>query len=332
MHAKTDKTCLENIRLKRRKSDKWVQPSGPAFPTSTDPVIIWPFIQRFFSFFDWTSYFTAPKLGHSGVLAWMAALNTAWELSEAELKEKTVAELRDICELQNIRGVSRLRKQELVDRIIAEMSSNSNNNNNKSHSAKKSNANSNDASGRGTGAAAAAGERKEGGSGAGASDDKVCSLEHGKRFKGASMLTADEFETKVKELIRDTNISKYHKDCAAIFGAGDYYRTRSRTQAAKAAAIAAATASSSSFSSSSSSASSLEMEHTFECQLAGHAVMQTTSLHNILRNLDVTSPRTQQPAAVKRVLDAVFAVQNERQEFFNIKLLDKTLNVQVWYE
>lgn len=219
----------------------------------------------------------------------MAALDTGWD--PETLESMKVADLRALCKRRTIPGTSRLRKQELIDRILAG----------------KSSSNSKDPSEGRTGATAA--ERK------GVSS----------RFQG-------KMTTKCMEMVRDGSLSKYRSQCAAKSGC-DHYRTRSQTQlqatttapAAPDELEAASSLSSSSSWSDSASLASLQIDHTFECQAVAHALVSTESMHKILKHVDLYASRKYQPKAVQRVVAVVFPVQNERKDFFNIKLLPQAL-------
>jgi hypothetical protein len=76
---------------------------------------------------------------------------------------------------------------------------------------------------------------------------------------------------------------------------------------------------------------SLQVDHTFECQLIAHAVVQCPDYTEILRQYDYTTKNnllSQQGFVVQGALKPVYDVQNNinEPELFNLKLLHPTLN------
>jgi hypothetical protein len=75
-----------------------------------------------------------------------------------------------------------------------------------------------------------------------------------------------------------------------------------------------------------------QVDHTFECQLIAHAVVQCPDYREILRQFDFTTKNnliTQQGFVVQGALRPVYDIQNNTQEteLFNLKLLSPALNI-----
>lgn len=89
-------------------------------------------------------------------------------------------------------------------------------------------------------------------------------------------------EQTIGELVRDQGISKRRADIERLRGAQAYYTDINLRPATRAATAAAATAAKSHAVTAASGAAThdgVHVDHTFECQMLGHAVVQTEAFH-----------------------------------------------------
>lgn len=73
----------------------------------------------------------------------------------------------------------------------------------------------------------------------------------------------------------------------------------------------------------------LEVDHTLECQVISHCIMQTKEIHNILKEIDLSLSRTKQSFVVQGLLTPVYDIHNGFDHVartFNLHLMDENLN------
>ena len=78
------------------------------------------------------------------------------------------------------------------------------------------------------------------------------------------------------------------------------------------------------------SAAALEVDHTLECQLISHCIMQTKELHPLLKQINILNKKKDQTEVVKAFLNPIYDIHNgANQSFagtFNLHLLEKSVN------
>ena len=128
-------------------------------------------------------------------------------------------------------------------------------------------------------------------------------------------------ESLLGHLIRDRGILKRRDDVVATHGADAYYLRPRRPPVANAEGHLHAD----------------EVDHIFECQMGGHALLQTREFHPLLRQLDLSGASSSmhindsstQPIVVQNALRDIKALQNCTNDdtLFNLKLPSKSLNI-----
>ncbi len=132
------------------------------------------------------------------------------------------------------------------------------------------------------------------------------------RVRGVESIA--RLQSRLSDLVRDHGARLRRDELRAALGEGAYYtRARALSKAAPAEGH-------------------LEVDHVFECQMLGHAIVQTEAFHELgwLQAVDLSSARTHQPSGVVRSgLEALYNAQNcvDDASFFNLRLMDKSLNV-----
>ena len=123
----------------------------------------------------------------------------------------------------------------------------------------------------------------------------------------------NEVRACVNDMVRDHNISTRRDDVAKQDGTvntHDYF-LRDRTPKLT---------------------SSVEVDHTFECQLIAHCIMQTDELHPIIKQLNINITKTVQLEIVRGLLNPIYNIHNCTQSAdcgtFNLHLLEKTVNIK----
>jgi hypothetical protein len=124
-------------------------------------------------------------------------------------------------------------------------------------------------------------------------------------------------QTRLGDMLRDLHARDRKAELRRALGEGAYY-TRARAHKPQHAPDA--------------HGAHVEVDHVFECQMLGHAIVQSEAFHELgwLQAVDLTLPRTHQPSGLVRSgLEGLFAVQNCTADasFFNLRLLDKSLNI-----
>lgn len=143
-------------------------------------------------------------------------------------------------------------------------------------------------------------------------------------------------QSKLGELVRDRSLQHRRRELHSRLGEGAYY---TRARALRGACVSG---------SASASASGgggvegdvevgagehlLEVDHTLECQILAHAIVQTSAFSEggWLGAVDLQASRThQQSHVVCAGLEPLFRIQNcvEDASLFNLRLMDKSLNV-----
>ena len=127
-------------------------------------------------------------------------------------------------------------------------------------------------------------------------------------------------QTRLGDMLRDLHARDRKAELRQALGEGAYY-TRARAHKPQHAPAAAG-----------EHGAHVEVDHVFECQMLGHAIVQSEAFHELgwLQAVDLTLPRTHQPSGLVRSgLEGLFAVQNCTGDgsFFNLRLLDKSLNI-----
>ena len=148
------------------------------------------------------------------------------------------------------------------------------------------------------------------------------------RVEGAAHLRAHDVQSLLRELVRDRAISrrltvaKVEKSVKAQ-GERPYYL---KELPSKRTAVGNA------------KGHVTEVDHVIECQLVGHAILQTQEFHKVLKELNMGgSPRSmhinrtsEQPFVVQNALKPIKQIQNcEGDEYncFNLRLMSKSLNI-----
>ena len=79
------------------------------------------------------------------------------------------------------------------------------------------------------------------------------------------------------------------------------------------------------------SLAALEVDHTLECQLISHCIMQTKELHPLLKQINILNKKKDQTEVVKAFLNPIYDIQNGANQSpagtFNLHLLEKSVNV-----
>ena len=123
-------------------------------------------------------------------------------------------------------------------------------------------------------------------------------------------------QSRLSDMLRDFNSRGKKAELRQALGEGAYY-TRARAHKPEHTPTEHA---------------HMEVDHTFECQMLAHAIVQTEAFHEggWLQAVELHLPRTQQPSgAVRSGLEGLYGVQNcvDDPTFFNLRLLDKSLNI-----
>jgi hypothetical protein len=122
----------------------------------------------------------------------------------------------------------------------------------------------------------------------------------------------DSVRKKVAELLRDGNISQRRElvssnDCSEP--THDYLLRRKVL----------------------SHSATVQVDHTLECQVISHCIIQTKEVHNILKEINLNSSRTEQSYVVKGLLTPVYDIHNGHDDMartFNLHLMDANLNIK----
>ena len=128
-----------------------------------------------------------------------------------------------------------------------------------------------------------------------------------------------QMRTFLDECLRDRSVRKRAMpQLLETYGEGCYYL---RHTAARTASL----------NSSSAKTLKIDVDHTFECQLMAHAVVQCPDYAEILRQYDTTTRHnliSQQGFVVQGALRPVYDIQNNisDSELFNLRLLNSTIN------
>ena len=141
------------------------------------------------------------------------------------------------------------------------------------------------------------------------------------RVEGNAAMDGTTVESLLGHLIRDRGILKRRDDVVATHGADAYYLRPRRPPVANAEGHLHAD----------------EVDHIFECQMGGHALLQTREFHPLLRQLDLSGASSSmhindsstQPIVVQNALRDIKALQNCTNDdtLFNLKLPSKSLNI-----
>ena len=148
------------------------------------------------------------------------------------------------------------------------------------------------------------------------------------KIQGAGHLDAHDVQSLLRELVRDRTISRpAHwppekvKNAVEAQGERPYYLEELHPSAVGNA-----------------KGHVTEVDHVIECQLVGHAILQTQEFHKVLKDLNMGgSPRSmhinrtsEQPFVVQNALKPIKQIQNcEGDEYncFNLRLMSKSLNI-----
>jgi hypothetical protein len=138
------------------------------------------------------------------------------------------------------------------------------------------------------------------------------------RVEGNKAMDGSTVESLLGHLIRDGGISRLREDVVAKHGESAYYLRPKRPPVENAQGHLHAD----------------EVDHTFECQMAGHAIFQTREFHPLLKELTLSDASSSmrlngQPIVVQNALRDIKALQNCTNDdtLFNLKLLSKSLNI-----
>jgi hypothetical protein len=138
------------------------------------------------------------------------------------------------------------------------------------------------------------------------------------RVRGIASLR--HLQSHLSDMVRDFGVRTRKEELKAKLGEGAFYTTRARAHKPRHTPT---------------DHNHLEMDHVLECQMLGHAIVQTEAFHEggWLQAVELHNSRTQQPSGVvKSTLEGLYGVQNccgaeDDGTFFNLRLLDKSLNI-----
>ena len=133
------------------------------------------------------------------------------------------------------------------------------------------------------------------------------------RGKKETVENHTDLRSTVRELVRDSNISKRH-DCVdkykpEIRSKNHRYFLRNNLQESREEA---------------------HVDHILECQFLSHIIMQTECLLPVMKNVEVGSCMKKQPYTVQNVLKPLYRIHNGQDEiasYFNLQLMDGNLNI-----
>jgi hypothetical protein len=137
-------------------------------------------------------------------------------------------------------------------------------------------------------------------------------IQNFREIKGAKGKYFDLRST-VKELIRDSNISKRHdfvdKYKPEFRDRNRRYFLRNTEQECRTKA---------------------HVDHILECQFLSHCIMQTECLHPVIRDIEISSCMSKQLSVVQNVLKPLYKIHNGQDQtasYFNLQLMDGNLNI-----
>jgi hypothetical protein len=137
-------------------------------------------------------------------------------------------------------------------------------------------------------------------------------IQNFREIKGAKGKYFDLRST-VKELIRDSNISKRHdfvdKYKPEFRDRNRRYFLRNTEQECRTKA---------------------HVDHILECQFLSHCIMQTECLHPVVRDIEISSCMSKQLSVVQNVLKPLYKIHNGQDQiasYFNLQLMDGNLNI-----
>lgn len=141
---------------------------------------------------------------------------------------------------------------------------------------------------------------------------RIYATQNFREIKGAKGKYYDLRST-VKELIRDSNISKRHDNVdeykPEIRILNHRYFLRNAQQECREKA---------------------HVDHILECQFLSHCIMQTECLHPVMKNVEVGTCMSKQLEVVQNVLKPLYKVHNGQDDmasYFNLHLMDANLNI-----
>jgi hypothetical protein len=122
-----------------------------------------------------------------------------------------------------------------------------------------------------------------------------------------------DLRSAVKELIRDSNISKRHdfvdKYQPEIRNKNHHYFLRNTEQECRTKA---------------------HVDHILECQFLSHCIMQTECLHPVIKNVEIATCMNKQLTVVQNVFKPLYKIHNGQDQiasYFNLQLMDGNLNI-----
>ena len=136
------------------------------------------------------------------------------------------------------------------------------------------------------------------------------------QVEGDADMVMEKVQSRLKDLVRDHNISVRKDDVIKAHSEkGAYYLSPRRPAVANAKGHVHTD----------------EVDHTVECQLVGHAILQTREFHEVLTDLDMDGSCTRinkQPHVVRNALGPIFVIQNciGDETCFNLRLISQSLN------
>ena len=138
------------------------------------------------------------------------------------------------------------------------------------------------------------------------------------KIEGDATMDMSSVQSLLTHLVRDGGISSRREDVVKTLGEEAYYLRPRRPAVANAKGHIHVD----------------EVDHTFECQMAAHVILQTREFHPMLRQLDLSGTSAadnlrSQPQVVQNALHDIKGIQNctNDETLFNLKLLNKSLNI-----
>jgi hypothetical protein len=137
------------------------------------------------------------------------------------------------------------------------------------------------------------------------------------RVEGAAHLRAHDVQSLLRELVRDRAISRRREEVEKAQGKALYYPAVANAKG---------------------HVHVPEVDHVIECQLLGHAILQTQEFHDVLTQLNMAAHAqckhinrtSEQPNVVQNALRPIKEIQNcDGVEYncFNLRLMSKSLNI-----
>ena len=138
------------------------------------------------------------------------------------------------------------------------------------------------------------------------------------KIEGDATMDMSSVQSLLTHLVRDGGISSRREDVVKTLGEDAYYLRPRQPAVANAKGKIHVD----------------EVDHTFECQMAAHVILQTREFHPLLRQLDLSGSSAadnlrSQPQVVQNALHDIKGIQNCTNDdtLFNLRLLNKSLNI-----